>query len=72
MKNVRGVTRIDQPENGTAGWFVRVGWKGKTPLRVAYFADKKWGGKEIAYEAACKRARGWHLKLKRETEGEAQ
>ena len=70
MKNVKGVTRIEQPENYTVGWFVRVGWQGKAPKRVAFFADKRWGGKQKAYRAACKRAKGWLQKLERDTKGE--
>lgn len=45
-----GISRIDQPEKRTFGFFVRLMRKGK--IYNAFFADKSHGGKRNALEAA--------------------
>ena len=45
-----GISRIDQPEKRTFGFFVRLMRKGK--IHNAFFADKSHGGKRHALEAA--------------------
>ncbi len=46
----KGVSRIDQPQRNTFGWYVRVSFNGKK--QVKFFSDKVHGGKEAALEAA--------------------
>ncbi len=48
MPSAKGVIRIDS--DSTHGWQVRVYRDGKTFSRL--FSDKKWGGKDKAFEAA--------------------
>jgi hypothetical protein len=49
-KRTPGISRIDQPEKRTHGFFVRLRREGT--LRNAFFADLKYGGKKHALEAA--------------------
>ena len=48
MPRAKGVIRIDS--DSTHGWQVRVYRDGKTFSRL--FSDKKWGGRDAAFEAA--------------------
>ena len=48
-----GICRIDQPSHRTHGFFVRVHHRGK--IHSAFFADKKYGGQELALAAANKK-----------------
>ena len=50
-----GISRIDQPEKRTHGYFVRLARKGK--IYPAFFADKTHGGKRRALKAAQKHYR---------------
>jgi len=50
-----GISRIDQPEKRTHGYFVRLVRKGK--IYPAFFADKTHGGKRRALKAAQKHYR---------------
>jgi len=45
-----GISRIDQPEKRTHGFFVRVARKGK--IHSAFFTDRQHGGKAKALAAA--------------------
>ena len=45
-----GICRIDQPSHRTHGFFVRVARQGTT--HSAFFADKKYGGRELALAVA--------------------
>jgi len=54
-KRNAGISRIDQREKRTHGFFVRLSRKGK--LRSAFFADKSHGGKRNALKAAQKHYR---------------
>ena len=45
-----GISRIDQPEKRTRGFFVRVSRRGK--IHSAFFTDLKYGGKAEALGAA--------------------
>lgn len=51
-----GISRIDQPERRTHGYFVRVGYrrtsKGYRPSHTSFFGDATHGGKKQAWEAA--------------------
>ncbi len=47
-----GISRIDQPEKRTFGFFVRLMRKGK--IHNAFFADRTHGGKKSALLAARK------------------
>jgi hypothetical protein len=47
-----GVSRIDQPDKRTHGFFVRLTRHGK--VHNAFFADKSYGGKQKALAAAQK------------------
>jgi hypothetical protein len=47
-----GVSRINQPEKRTYGFFVRLTRNGR--IHNAFFADKSHGGKRKALEAARK------------------
>ncbi|PAP77551.1 hypothetical protein [Rubrivirga marina] len=49
MPRAKGVIRIDS--DSTHGWQVRVYRDGKTFSRL--FSDKKWGGRDEAFEAAA-------------------
>ncbi|HET7625111.1 MAG TPA: hypothetical protein VFM25_07590 [Verrucomicrobiae bacterium] len=49
-KRERGISRIDQKEKRTHGFFVRLTRKGK--IYNAFFSDKVLGGKKKALEAA--------------------
>ena len=51
-KKNAGISRIDQLEKRTHGFFVRLARKGK--IHNAFFADKSYGGKRKALEAARK------------------
>ncbi|HOP98453.1 MAG TPA: hypothetical protein PLH97_03870 [Verrucomicrobiota bacterium] len=55
-----GISRIEQPEKRTFGYFVRLQWKGK--IYNGFFPDKRHGGKKRALEAAQK----FYRKLLRE------
>jgi hypothetical protein len=46
----KGISRIDQPERNTHGWYVRVHFN--NTKRVKFFSDKTHGGKEEALEQA--------------------
>ena len=50
-----GISRIEQPEKRTHGYFVRLARKGK--IYPAFFADKTHGGKRRALKAAQKHYR---------------
>jgi hypothetical protein len=45
-----GISRIDQPEKRTHGFFVRLRRKGK--MFTGFFGDKSHGGRDQALEAA--------------------
>lgn len=45
-----GISRIDQPDKRTHGYFVRLTRRGQ--IYPAFFADKTYGGKEKALRAA--------------------
>jgi hypothetical protein len=45
-----GICRIDQPEKYNHGFYVRVHCRGKIHSR--FFADKKYGGRSLAFAAA--------------------
>lgn|GEM_PF-1844508 len=47
-----GISRIDQPEKHTHGWFVRLTRQGRR--HTAFFADRKHGGKARALVEAEK------------------
>jgi hypothetical protein len=47
---MKGISRIDQPEKRTHGFFVRLARQGKT--HSAFFADKSHGGRQKALAAA--------------------
>lgn len=52
-----GISRIEQPDNGTVGWFVRIGFQtsedGKyQPRRTKYFGDATYGGPLRSLRAA--------------------
>jgi hypothetical protein len=47
---MKGISRIDQPEKRTHGYFVRLARAGKT--HSAFFPDKTHGGQEQALAAA--------------------
>ncbi len=49
-KRTPGISRIDQPEKRTHGFFVRLTRKGR--IYNAFFADKRHGGKRRALRAA--------------------
>ena len=51
-RGLKSITRIDQPEKHTHGWYVRVRYAGKEISR--FFSDKTNGGKKKALEAAVK------------------
>ncbi|HEX8473225.1 MAG TPA: hypothetical protein VF666_04275 [Pyrinomonadaceae bacterium] len=46
----KNISRIDQPERNTHGWYVRVTFDGAR--RVKFFSDASCGGKEKALEKA--------------------
>jgi hypothetical protein len=46
----KGISRIDQAERKTHGWYVRVSFNGAR--RVRFFSDSSHGGKEQALERA--------------------
>jgi hypothetical protein len=48
----KGISRIDQEKRKTHGWYVRVGFNGKT--KVKFFSDAAHGGKERALEQAVR------------------
>jgi hypothetical protein len=54
-KKMAGISRIDQPEKRTHGFFVRLTRAGKT--YPAFFGDKTHGGKRRALKAAQKHYR---------------
>jgi hypothetical protein len=47
---LKGISRIDQPEKRTHGFFVRLARRGK--IHTAFFTDVKYGGKKAALAAA--------------------
>jgi len=51
-RKMAGISRIDQAEKRTHGYFVRLARKGK--IYPAFFADKTHGGKRRALKAAQK------------------
>src|SRR5688572_2303285 len=51
-RKMAGISRIDQPEKRTHGYFVRLARKGK--IYPAFFGDKTHGGKRRALKAAQK------------------
>lgn len=66
-----GVSRIDQPERRTHGYFVRLGYKqqrdGRTrPRLTAFFGDASHGGKRGALRAAIAWANAGRRQLARE------
>lgn len=52
----KGVSRIDQAEKNTYGWYVRIRYKGETKSK--FFADKKYGGRDKAFY----QAKNWYKK----------
>ena len=50
MGKHKDISRINQPENYTVGWYVRVRYKGKCHSR--YFSDKKHQGENLSLLAA--------------------
>jgi len=59
MWSHKGVSRIDQPEKNTFGWYVRIRFKGETKSK--FFADRKYGGRDKAFY----QARAWYRKESR-------
>ena len=59
---MRGISRIDQREKRTHGFFVRLQRKGIT--RNAFFADRSYGGKRRALRAAQKHFRSLEKKYR--------
>ncbi|HKI69901.1 MAG TPA: hypothetical protein VKA67_09955 [Verrucomicrobiae bacterium] len=49
-KRIKGISRIDQKEKRTHGFFVRLCRRGK--IYNGFFADKTYGGKQTALKAA--------------------
>jgi hypothetical protein len=49
---LKSITRIDQPEKHTHGWYVRVRYSGEEISR--FFSDKAQGGKKKSLDAAVK------------------
>lgn len=45
-----GISRIEQPEKNHFGYYVRLTWRGRQYAK--FFADKKYGGKRMALNAA--------------------
>jgi hypothetical protein len=60
-KRMRGISRIDQPDKRTHGFFVRLQRRRKT--YSAFFTDLKYGGKKRALTAAQKHYRKLLAKL---------
>lgn len=56
-----GICRIDQPHKYNHGFFVRLARRKK--IHSAYFADKKYGGKEAAFAAAQDHYRKLRIEL---------
>ncbi len=50
-KRIKNISRIDQPERNTQGWYVRVYYQGK-PYTSKFFSDKKNGGKRNGLKVA--------------------
>ncbi len=50
FKKQKSISRIDQPEKHTHGWYVRVRFAGKEHSK--FFPDKTFGGKRKAWNAA--------------------
>ena len=50
LKKHKDISRVDQGNNCTHGWNVRIRFKGK--IKSKFFADKKNGGSEKALKAA--------------------
>lgn len=50
FKKHKGISRIDQPEKHTHGWYVRVSFNGKSCSK--FFSDDKNGGKRVAFDKA--------------------
>jgi hypothetical protein len=48
----KGISRIDQPERKTHGWYVRVRFNGTQ--RAKFFSDESHGGREEALEKAVR------------------
>lgn len=46
----KGISRIEQPEKFTYGWYVRVRYKGKTKSK--FFSDRKYGDRAKAFMKA--------------------
>jgi hypothetical protein len=63
-----GISRIDQPEKRTHGFFVRLSRKGKR--HSGFFADKTHGGRSHALQAAQKFYRELQKKYKASTRRE--
>ena len=59
-RKFKGVSRIDQPEKHTHGWYVRVSFNGT--VNSKFFADEKNGGADKALEKAIR----FRNKLERE------
>lgn len=56
-----GICRIDQPAKHNHGFFVRLARRGR--IHSAFFADKKHGGRELAFAAAQKHYQALRVKL---------
>ncbi len=54
--SAKGISRIEQPEKRTYGWYARVRYKGV--IRSKFFADAKNGGRGKAFQMA----KSWHRK----------
>jgi len=67
-RHTPGISRIDQPERRTHGFFVRLMRKGK--MHTGFFGDKGHGGKARALEAAEKFYRALLKKHKASTRSE--
>ncbi len=59
--DLKGISRIDQPDKKTHGWFVRFYKNGKIHSRFA--SDSKYGGKQKALEQAKKLKQDLEYKL---------
>jgi hypothetical protein len=46
----KGISRIDQPEKFTFGWYVRFRYQGQ--IKSKFFSDRKYGGRDKAFMKA--------------------
>ena len=52
LRKFKSISRIDQPEKHTHGWYVRVHYRGKQIAK--FIPDRQYGGKKKALDAAVK------------------